>query len=220
MVNARFDPLLVAGTLLYIPLLFLALRVLSHLRPLSPFAQRKLVHVGIGVGTIVATALFAQRGWALVAPCLFVAANAAGLPARLAPALGRSGRDPALWMFPLCVVALYLLYWDELHRGPVLAGLCALGLADPAAAVVGRRLGERRFAGWGHGRSLEGSLAFLLVTAVASGAVALAVPGALPALRLAVGCGAAGALVEAISPTGVDNLTAPIAVAAAFRALA
>jgi len=220
MVNARLDPVLVAGTLLYIALLFLVLRVLARLRPLSAFAQRKLLHVGIGAGTVVVTALFAHRGWALVVPCLFVAFNAAGLPARFAPGLAREGRDPALWMFPLCVVALYLIFWDELHRGPMLAGLCALALADPAAAIVGRRFGERRFAGWGHGRSLEGSVAFLLVTAVASGSIALAVPGGLPALRLAVGCGAVGALVEAISPTGVDNLTAPVAVAAAFRALA
>lgn len=220
MVNARLDPVLVAGTLLYIALLFLGLRGLAHLRPLSPFAQRKLLHAGIGVGTIVVTALFAQRGWALVAPCLFVAANAAGLPARFAPGVAREGRDPALWMFPLCVVALYLLFWDELHRGPVLAGLCALGLADPAAAAVGRRFGERRFVGWGHGRTLEGSAAYLLLTAAAVGAIALSLPDALPALRLAVGCGAAGALVEALSPAGVDNLTAPVAVAAVFRALA
>ena len=218
--HSRFDPVLVAATLVYIALLLLGLRGLARLRPLSPFAIRKTVHVGIGVGTIAVTALFADRGWALVAPCLFVALNAVGLPSRLVPALAREGRDPALWMFPLCVVALYLLYWDDLHRGPVLAGLCALGLADPSAAVVGRRFGERRFAGWGHGRSLEGSAAFLIVTAVAAGAIAMALPDPLPALRLAVGCGAAGAFIEAISPVGVDNLTAPLAVAITFRALA
>jgi dolichol kinase len=220
MVHARLDPFLVAGTLLYIALLFLGLRGLAHFRPLSPFVLRKTLHVGIGAGTIVATVLFEQLGWALVAPCLFVAANAAGLPARLAPGIAREGRDPALWMFPLAVVALYLLYWNDLHRGPVLAGLCALGLADPAAAAVGRRFGERRFVGWGHGRTLEGSAAYLVATAVSAGAIALALPDTLPALRLAVGCGAAGALVEAVSPAGVDNLTAPLAVAAVFRALA
>jgi phytol kinase len=219
-VHAPSDPALVALTLAYVALLLVGVRGAARNRTLSPFAARKIVHVGIGVGTIAATALFAARGWALVAPALFIVLNASGLPRRLVPALARDGRDPALWMFPLCVLALYLLYWSELNRGPVLVGLCALGLADPAAAAVGRRYGERRFAGWGHGRSVEGSAAFLVVTAAAAGAIAMALPTPLPALRIAVGCGVVGALVEAISPTGVDNLTAPVAVAAAFRALA
>lgn len=218
--RAPSDPFLVVATLLYIGLLLLALRGFARVRPLSPFATRKAVHVGIGLGVIAATLLFRERGWALVAPALFVVLNALGLPRRALPSIAREGRDPALWMFPLCVVALYLLFWGELHRGPVLAGLVALGLADPAAAVVGRRLGERRFVGWGHGRSLEGSAAYLAVTGIAACGIALAVPGSLPALRVAVGCGAVGALVEAISPAGADNLTAPLAVAAVFRALA
>lgn len=214
------DPLLVLATFAYIGLLLLVLRGLASIRPPSPFTVRKLVHVGVGAGTLVATVLFHSRGWALVAPAAFVLLNALGVPRRAVPALARDAPDPALWMFPLTVVVLYILFWQDLHRGPVLAGIAALGLADPAAAVVGRRLGERRYVGWGHGRSLEGSAAYLIVTGIAAAWIAARIPEPLPILRLTVGCGAAGAFVEAVSPTGWDNLSAPVAVAVVFRLLA
>jgi phytol kinase len=208
------------ATFAYISLLLLAVRGLARSARLTPFAARKSVHVGIGVGTLVTTALYDHLGWALVPPAAFVLLNASGVPRRIAPSIAREGRDPALWVFPLAVLALYLLYWEGASRAPILAGLAALGFADPAAAVIGSRFGERRFAGWGHGRSVEGSLTYLAVSGLAAAVIAIAVPGGGHAVRLAVGCGFAGAFVEAISPAGIDNLTAPLAVAVAFRALA
>ncbi len=213
------DPVLVLATFAYIALLLLAVRAVARGGRVSPFTARKIVHVGIGVGTIVTTALYTHLVWALVAPAAFVALNLAGVPGRLVPTLARDGRDLALWLFPLSVLALLFLFWDGGARAPALAGLSALGLADPAAAVVGTRLGERRYAGWGHGRSVEGSLAYLLLAGGAAGVIGALLPGGGHAVRLAVGCGVAGALVEALSPTGVDNLTAPLAVAVAFRVL-
>jgi dolichol kinase len=217
---ALHDPLVVLATFAYIALLLLLLRAISRFRPLAGSTLRRWTHTGVGVGTLVATPLFLSRGWALVAPAAFVALNLAGAPERALPALRREGRDPALWMFPLSVVVLYLLFWNDLNRAPVLAGIAALGLADPAASAAGSRYGERRYAGWGHGRSLEGSAVYLLVTGVATAVIASWVPDPLPALRLAIGCGAVGALTEAITPTGWDNLSAPVAVAVAFRFLA
>jgi len=38
-----------------------------------------------------------------------------------------------------------------------------------------------------------------------------------PVLRLAIGCAAAGAIVEAFAPPGWDNALIPVAVAAAYR---
>ena len=97
---------------------------------------------------------------------------------------------------------------------PVLASSIAvmvLGLADPAAALIGRRFGRTRLA---DGRSLEGTLAFALV-GIASGLAVLATfYGTLPVssqLLIAGAAGIAGALAELISGRVVDdNLTIPL----------
>ena len=99
---------------------------------------------------------------------------------------------------------------------PLLAcslAVMVLGLADPAAAFVGRRWGKTRLT---DGRSLEGTLGFAAVGTVASLAVlalfysSVAFP---TALALAAGAGGVGAFAELLSGRQVDdNLTIPLAV--------
>ena len=90
---------------------------------------------------------------------------------------------------------------------PTLAGILMAGLADPAAAVAGRRYGRLRYPG---GKSVTGSAAFLLV------AFATAV-----GLGLGPGTAAlAAALVTAVEAFAVrvdDNLYLPLAGAIAVR---
>jgi len=103
---------------------------------------------------------------------------------------------------------------------PVCAvGVVVLGLADPAAALVGRRWGRHRLA---NGRSLEGTLAFVAVGTVAATAVLWALH---PALRFAVGAAMAfsgatlGGLVELASDRIDDNFSIPLAAAAGALAV-
>jgi dolichol kinase len=76
---------------------------------------------------------------------------------------------------------------------PAVAGILIAGVADPAAALVGRRFGRHRYPG---GKSLEGSLAFVAVAT----ALLLAVPG--------VGMG--GAVVAALALAVVEAPTLPV----------
>jgi dolichol kinase len=93
---------------------------------------------------------------------------------------------------------------------PAVAAILIAGVADPAAALVGRRFGRHRYPG---GKSLEGSAAFLAVAL----AVLLAVPGV----------GAAGAAMVALTLTILeaptlpvdDNLYLPVLAAAAVALL-
>ncbi|KAF7900842.1 hypothetical protein EAF00_003063 [Botryotinia globosa] len=48
----------------------------------------------------------------------------------------------------------------------MVAGVICVGLGDAAASLVGRRCGKRKWY-WGGGKSLEGSMAFMVVVAVA-----------------------------------------------------
>jgi dolichol kinase len=182
--------------------------------------RRRFLHVGVGACVFALTPRFHHLAWALVPPVAFIAVNAAR---RLRESFPDLTGDPAaargLWTFPLGVATTYLLFWGDDSRAAILAGVAALTFADPAAAWVGRRWGERRFRGFGFGRSLEGSLTFLVVAGIVIGGVAAYAHPNAYALRFAVGCGAVGAAVEALSPPGWDNVLIPVVVAAVFGAL-
>lgn len=229
MLVALHDPLLVAASFLVLFLLVFAARAVGS-RPSAAPGVRRGLHAAVGLWTAFVATRFHHLGWAVVPPVAFLAINASGKTGRMVPALDRAG-DPGsgrgLWTFPLGVALTYALFWTardtgghDLARAPIVAGCLALALADPAAAWVGGRLGQRRLRPLRLHRTLEGSLAFFLVAALAVGWVAwLGAPG-VHAVRLAVGCAAAGALVEALAPPGWDNAAIPLAVAAAYRFLA
>ena len=88
-----------------------------------------------------------------------------------------------------------------------------LAIADPAAAVVGRKLGRTRLVG---DRSLEGSLAFV-VAGFAAAWVTLSVFHAelLPssAFAVAIAASTTGAIGEQLSGPLDDNLVVPLAAA-------
>jgi phytol kinase len=215
------DPLLVLTSFGAVAVLVLATRATLRRAPDARFAVRKALHVAVGLWTVAASALFRHVEWALVPPAAFLLANVTGRPKALALKLGEGRREMlGLWMFPAGVILLYLLFWNDLHRGPLLSGAVALAIADPAAALVGSRYGQRRFVGFGFGRSLEGTLIFLLSAGLLCAGVAMAVGEGVSPVRIAVGCGVAGAVAEVLSPAGLDNVTVPLAVAASYAALA
>lgn len=100
------------------------------------------------------------------------------------------------------------------------AGVAVLGAGDPLAAFVGRRWGRISLI---DGRTLEGTLAFVLFGAVSS-FVVLAIwhpIGPWPALAVvSLGAALVGALVELVSFRLDDNFTIPLGAAAAAFATA
>lgn len=110
----------------------------------------------------------------------------------------------------------------SLSREPLAAavGLAVLGLGDPAAALVGRRFGRIKLR---HGRTLEGTLAFVAVGLVgALGAVYAFEPRTplLLALGIAAAGSVAGAVAELLSLRVDDNLSIPLSAAAAAFSVA
>jgi dolichol kinase len=95
------------------------------------------------------------------------------------------------------------------------SALAILGFGDPAAGLVGRRWGKHPLAG---GRTLEGSLAFVVFATLAALAVLMLFhPVApVPTLLVVAVCGSiAGAVAEAVSSKVDDNFVVPVASAAA-----
>jgi dolichol kinase len=96
-------------------------------------------------------------------------------------------------------------------------GVVVLGLADPAAGLIGRRFGRTRLR---TGRSLEGMLAFVVVGTLGA-LVALIAFHELPwssRITLALVGAIAGAVAELVSTRFDDNFTIPLTVAVAASA--
>lgn len=98
-------------------------------------------------------------------------------------------------------------------------GVAVLGVADPLAGLVGRRFGRVRLM---NGRTLEGSLTFVVAGMLAARGAMLLVDTPLGAGALWLTAGAAalvGGVVELVSRRIDDNLSIPLAAAATAAAV-
>ncbi len=189
---------------------------------LSAELSRKLVHIGMGVVCLTFPWLF-ETTW----PVWLLAGLAVGALAllRLVPAVrSRLGsvlhsverRSLGEVYFPLGVAAVFTL-----ARGNVLLFVIPVALltfADAAGALVGKRWGRHRFETLEGSKSIEGSAAVGLVSAlcVAGPLLAYGHPPA-TALVIALVMGLFGLILEAIAWRGLDNVFLPLA---AFTQLA
>lgn len=172
---------------------------------------RKVVHIAAGM-TVWFLLLFRYLPMALIPPVSFIFINAFSYWKGTFQAMetGKQGNLGTIY-FPISFSVLTWLLWDQ--RPLLVAALMPMTWGDALAAVVGQRWGWHRFRVPGSTRSLEGSLAFLAVAWIATAIPLLLLPST-PfagwsaigvALRVAVGA----ALIEALSPWGIDNLTVP-----------
>jgi dolichol kinase len=115
--------------------------------------------------------------------------------------------------FPISFAALVWLLWDR--PALMVASLMPMTWGDALAAVVGRRVGRRRYTVAGSTRSLEGSSVMFFAGWVATLVPLLLLATGNVSPAAAVGAAAVtalgAALVEAASPWGIDNLTVPAA---------
>ncbi len=138
-------------------------------------------------------------------------------------ALARPSDRPQRTLFiviPLITTALGGVLANLLFAHVAFVGYLVCGWGDALGEPVGTRWGTHRYkvpslAGVPATRSLEGSSAVFLGGTLAA-FLGLAIAGVAPLTAAAVACaaGLAGALVEAFSTHGLDNLTVQVAAAA------
>ncbi len=191
--------------------LFGLVEVLDRSWRLDRERTRKLGHVGAGLIALLAPALFHTPWPMLLLTASFagilVASRRIGVLEPLHPAGRRGAGDLAY------AAGLYAAF--ALAAGSSLAfqiAVLVLALADPAAAFAGRAIGRTRYRALHTTRSLEGSLAFLVVAFLVTAPLlaTLGLAFGVVALR-AITVAMATAIVEALSPGGLDNLTVPVA---------
>ena len=173
---------------------------------------RKFIHIAVGMWAYGTVLLFEHRALALVPPLAFVAINALSYWRGTFKAMeaGEKGQLGTIY-FPVSFAATIWLLWERPNL--LVASLMPMTWGDALAAVVGRRIGHRRYAVAGTSRSLEGSvMMFLASWATTLVPLVLLASGPVDAIA-AVGAAAVtslgATLIEALSPWGVDNLTVP-----------
>jgi dolichol kinase len=186
---------------------------------------RSVFHVASGLSALALLRLLPGRGWVIAASAAIAASGwTMEIARRRSPAVNdrlmrlfapvahpheRTRINSSTWY----VTALLVLAVLAPLRAAEL-GVLVLAVADPAAGILGRRFGRTRLLG---GRSLEGSLGFLLTGFVAAAAWLTFVHAAplRSSIVIAAASAVAGALAELFSMRLDDNFTIPVAVTAA-----
>jgi phytol kinase len=213
------------GILLVLATFTALFAVFSIIGPLlQPEVLRKGLHVTMGLTTLTFPWLF-ESAWPVllvVAACAiaFVGVHAhLPLLRRLARALERIRRvSVGEFCFVAATAILFVLAADD----PVLycIPMLLLTLADAAAALVGTTYGRHRYPSIGDYKTIEGSVAFLLV-----GFACIAVPLAwftpasnADAVAVAALVAMAVTVLEGAFGGGFDNLLVPLGAFAAIKA--
>jgi len=185
---------------------------------LSANFTRKVVHVGVGNWIFLWPFAFDHWYAILIPPALFVVLNYVSYRRELFKAMERKekagGLGTVYYAISLTMIAPVAMVLGKtwVAAAAIILMAWADGLADP----IGRKYGAHKYRISGSTKSVEGSLGFFLVGFLAVAAT-LTFFGAFMSLPTGFNIGifslaiaALGTLIEAVSPSGTDNLTVPI----------
>jgi len=182
----------------------------------QPESARKCVHLGMGAVVLSFPWMFSER-WPVVVLCALALAGLLGL--RVIPVL-RAGPGGALhgvarasWGEFYFTLAVALVFW--IADGNVIlyvVPVAILTVADAAGALAGVRYGRTPFATLSGTKSVEGSVAFLLVAFLAAHIPLLLLSdiGRAESLLAAAILATMVMLVEAVATRGLDNFLVPV----------
>jgi len=198
-------------------IILLVTEKLSTRKFLGPEVSRKMAHIAIGIA--IATWPFFVSMHAIAAlGAIFVIATLLVRQFNLFPGARTVGR--LSWGEPFFALSVSIIALADPSKWIFVAAVLYLAIADAAAALVGNKWGKNKYTLFGHSKSLEGTLAFILTAIVITAWVVLIAPAGLsnnvPVILL-LPILAAG--VEASMPWGLDNLLLPILVTTVLSSL-
>lgn len=195
---------------------------------------RKLVHIGAGMWVFGVLALFDTWYIGIIPFLTFIPINFILWRYKLLGSMDADDSSPGTVYFAFAITLLFLIFWRKGLPGDMgyvaAAGTMAMTWGDSLAAIVGRRLGRRRYTVMGSTRTYEGSAAMFAAAATAMFLTILLVPGsalgptsAPPGTGTALVAALVGAAIatvaEGVSPAGTDNLSVPLLAAGALYAV-
>ncbi len=185
----------------------------------QPKKTRMIIHAGVAVVIFFAPLLFHSQLYPAILAGLFIVINLVSVKAGMFTGMNVDRRNLGTVYYPASFLTLVLLLWN---RNPFIISIAMLilGLADPAAAIVGSSLTRtHKVHAFGGKKTLEGALAMAVVATLAAlgGTVFFRASEAgilpVPPVDLVSICLAIGIMVAAIellSPRATDNLSVPL----------
>jgi phytol kinase len=171
---------------------------------------RKFVHVAVGMIAFPLVWLFRDWYWAIIPPLVFILVNYMSYRRQIFQGMETGEKNQlGTVYFPISFSILIPLLWSQ--PALLVASLMPMTWGDAFAAIVGRRWGAHTYSDFGQTRSLEGSVAMLALSFIAT-TVALIVFGQplMSSLVWGLLTAVVATFVEAFSPWGIDNLTVPL----------
>ncbi|GMR23492.1 MAG: hypothetical protein BMS9Abin37_1925 [Acidobacteriota bacterium] len=181
---------------------------------------RKLFHLGVGLWALATVSLFEDGVHAAMPFLVLAGIMYLSFRFEIFEAVEDDGASLGSVLLPLSCAMLLLWFWGD-RVYVAIAGIFAASFGDTTAALVGRRMGTRKYRTLGQERSMEGTLSLFLASGLTMAPV-LAILGGLgshQAIAFALIGATVAASVETVSVYGTDNLTVPIATAATLATL-
>lgn len=198
-------------------LLVLLSEELSQKKKISTELSRKIPHMLAGIA-IATWPFFVSMRMVVVGGVLFFIAS---ILVRRLDLFAHSRRVNRLswgdYFFPIGVIATALLGPDKWIFA---AAILHLGIADAIAALVGKQKGTHRYKLLKYTKTIEGTIAFMVVSILITNVIVILAPGSISnqwSVVFWLPLVAAG--IEAITPWGFDNLFVPLTVVALLSLL-
>lgn len=203
-------------------LLFLVAEILYRRLGVKVERTRKLVHIGTGLLTLLFP-LMLDSQWEVFVLCfVFTILLIISQQTNLLPSINEIKRlSYGSLAFPIAVWICFFIYKylsnqtnNEFNsRLYFYLPILIMSVADPIAALVGRLYPVKKYSVYGGRKSIMGSITFFLVAFTISILLLYYFNfSGSPILLIAFIIALVTAIVEGITPLGMDNLTIPLAV--------
>lgn len=208
----------IIGLLISFPFLGLVIALgifLKHRYAITSESMRKFVHIGVSNWWFIEIGFFNTLAYALVGPVFFIVANSLFTFLGWGKALGMDDRkrNYGLIYFPITLLILVVLQYQGLVS-PLACSIAVLimGYGDGLAALVGAKWGKKKLPIKFATKSYLGTLVMALVSfGITLAGLLLYSPlglGVIVAISLLIAL--VGAIVEALTPFALDNISVPL----------
>ncbi len=183
---------------------------------IDPKKTREFVHASVAVIIFFAPLLFRQKLYPALLASTFIVVNFISIRLGMFKGMNIDKKNLGTVYYPISFLILVLLFWDN-YPLIVSTAMLVMGLADPAAAIVGTNIKRtHEVSAFGERKTFEGSAAMFVVATVATaiGFLFFGEPSVTSSfstlLNISVSIGIMVAAIELVSPKATDNLTVPL----------